>query len=178
VWFYAGGSGQSADRGDSWAGLALPLLLLAWLARRCVTCATACAAVWAAILSIVCCAGLFALAITAGWVVFGISAHGGGSVLLRACCSGAWTVKQEPATDLGVSWLAALQENWSYGRWLVGSTVLSPYASDANVLVPHVSLGAAGILRAMQLPSLVMMQVVMSTGLYFFPLFPASLAAE
>jgi O-antigen/teichoic acid export membrane protein len=81
--------------------------------------------------------------------------------------------KHEPATELGVSWRAALQENWSYGRWLVGGTVLSSISGQTQMFLVAgmLGLGAAGILRAMQLPSLVMMQVVMSTGPLFLPAF-------
>lgn len=64
-------------------------------------------------------------------------------------------------------WRAVLRENWTYGRWLVGSTVLWSIASQTQMFLVAalLGLGAAGILRAMQLPSLVMTQIVMATGL-------------
>jgi O-antigen/teichoic acid export membrane protein len=93
-----------------------------------------------------------------------------------AACLLLWRLalwKQEAATELVVSWREALRENWSYGRWLVGSTVLSSICGQTQMFLVAgmLGLGAAGILRAMQLPSLVMMQVVMSTGPLLLPAF-------
>jgi O-antigen/teichoic acid export membrane protein len=78
-----------------------------------------------------------------------------------------------PHSETSISWRAVLRENWTYGRWLVGSTVLWSIASQAQMfLVAAVlGLGAAGVLRAMQLPSLVMTQVVMATGPLILPAF-------
>ena len=159
------------------AGLALPLLLLAWLARRmCYVVQQPAAAVLgsAFYLSFVA-AGLFVLG-RYGWLgsFTAFLLMGSGSVLaayLLLWRLGLW--KHKPATELGVSWRAALLENWSYGRWLVGSTVLSSICGQTQMFLVAgmLGLGAAGILRAMQLPSLVMMQVVMSTGPLFLPAF-------
>jgi O-antigen/teichoic acid export membrane protein len=66
-----------------------------------------------------------------------------------------------------------LRENWAYGRWLVGSTVLFSVSSQTQMFLAAglLGLGAAGILRAMQLPSLVMMQVTTAAGLLVLPAF-------
>jgi O-antigen/teichoic acid export membrane protein len=159
------------------AGLALPFLLLAWLARRMcyVVQQPAAAALGSGFYLSFVAAGLFVLG-HYGWLgsFTAFLLMGSGSVfaaclLLRRL--GLW--KHEPATELGVSWRAALQENWSYGRWLVGGTVLSSISGQTQMFLVAgmLGLGAAGILRAMQLPSLVMMQAVMSTGPLFLPAF-------
>ncbi len=68
---------------------------------------------------------------------------------------------------------SVLRENWSYGRWLVGSTVLFSLSSQAQTLLAAgiLGLGAAGILRAMQLPSLLVTQVITAVGLLVLPSF-------
>jgi O-antigen/teichoic acid export membrane protein len=64
------------------------------------------------------------------------------------------------------------RENWAYGRWLVGSAVLYSISSQTQMFMVAgiLGLGTAGILRAMQLPSLVMTQVITATGLLFLPI--------
>jgi len=82
-------------------------------------------------------------------------------------------LKSGPGADPDVSWRAALRENWIYGRWLVGSAVLSSVWSQTQMFLTAglLGLGAAGILRAMQIPSLVMTQVVFAGGLLVLPSF-------
>jgi O-antigen/teichoic acid export membrane protein len=77
------------------------------------------------------------------------------------------------AANVGMSWRVALTENWNYGRWLVGSTVLYYILTQTQMLLvaAWVGLAAAGTLRAMQLPAYVMLQVDMATGLLFLPAF-------
>jgi len=67
-------------------------------------------------------------------------------------------------------------ENWSYGRWLVAGTVLFSVTTQAQTYLAAAILGlvAAGTLRALQIPSLVMLQVVTAVGLLVLP----SLAAD
>jgi len=64
-----------------------------------------------------------------------------------------------------------LRENWTYGRWLVASTTLYSVASQTQTYLAAMllGLGAAGVLRAMQMPSLVMTQVVSAMGLLLLP---------
>ena len=64
-----------------------------------------------------------------------------------------------------------LRENWGYGRWLMLTTVLSWSSVQVQTILAAGFLGfaGAGILRAMQLPSLAMMQVVAATTLLVLP---------
>jgi O-antigen/teichoic acid export membrane protein len=75
--------------------------------------------------------------------------------------------------DPGTSWGGVLRENWAYGRWLVGSTVLFSISSQTQtfLVAGFLGLGAAGVLRAMQLPSLIMTQVTTAAGLLVLPAF-------
>jgi O-antigen/teichoic acid export membrane protein len=82
-------------------------------------------------------------------------------------------LRRKAQPEAGISWRKALRENWTYGRWLVGSTVLFSLYTQAQTFLAagFLGLGAAGILRAMQLPSLVMTQVTTATGLLVLPAF-------
>jgi O-antigen/teichoic acid export membrane protein len=64
-----------------------------------------------------------------------------------------------------------LPENWRYGRWLVGSALFYAIATSAPTFFVAALLGLdfAGVLRAMQIPSLAMTQVIASTGLLILP---------
>lgn len=66
-----------------------------------------------------------------------------------------------------------LLENWVYGRWLVGSAVLYALSTYSQIffVAGVLGVGAAGILRAMQIPSLVMTQVITAIGLLALPSF-------
>ncbi len=69
------------------------------------------------------------------------------------------------------SWRAVAQENWNYGRWLVLSTALFSVAAQIQTYLAagFLGLGAAGIFRAMQVPSLMMTQIVIAVGLLVLP---------
>jgi O-antigen/teichoic acid export membrane protein len=69
------------------------------------------------------------------------------------------------------SWRAVAQENWNYGRWLVLSTALFSVAAQIQTYLAAGLLGleAAGVFRAMQVPSLVMTQIVIAVGLLVLP---------
>ena len=69
------------------------------------------------------------------------------------------------------AWPAVLKENWRYGRWLVGSTVLYSVCGQVQMFLAAavLGLGAAGILRAMLLPASVMTQAVTAAGLLVLP---------
>jgi O-antigen/teichoic acid export membrane protein len=64
-------------------------------------------------------------------------------------------------------WEAIAKENWNYGRWLVLSTGLFSVSAQIQTYLCAglLGLGAAGIFRAMQVPSLVMTQIVTAVGL-------------
>src|SRR5690348_6120836 len=66
-----------------------------------------------------------------------------------------------------------LLENWIYGRWLVGSAILYALSTYSQMffVAGILGLSAAGILRAMQIPSLAMTQVITEIGLLVLPSF-------
>jgi O-antigen/teichoic acid export membrane protein len=68
-------------------------------------------------------------------------------------------------------WKKVAAENWNYGRWLVASTTLFSISTQAQLYLAAAMLGlaAAGILRAMQIPALVMTQIVSATSLLMLP---------
>jgi O-antigen/teichoic acid export membrane protein len=84
--------------------------------------------------------------------------------------------KHGEATDPGMSWTALLRQNWSYGRWLTLTTLLSWVSTQLQVFSTASLLGLtlAGVLRAMQLPSLAISQAISATTLLMLP----SLARE
>jgi O-antigen/teichoic acid export membrane protein len=159
------------------AGLTLPFLLLFWLVRR------MCYVVYrpsAAALG----SGLYLSFVAAGLFVLGHYAWLGPftAFLLMGCGSTVasglllWRLglgESETTAEPNVSWRVALRENWGYGRWLVGSAVLFAVTSQTQTLLAAgiLGLGAAGILRAMQIPSLVMVQIITAAGLVVLPSF-------
>ncbi len=158
------------------SALMLPLLLLLWLARR--MCyvhhrpGVAVAGSGAYLVLII--AGLAALH-HFGWatpflafLLMGVGSLIASGVLLAQFGS------SRPSEQLAsISWRTALRENWGYGRWLMGSTVLFSATSQVQVFFVSglLGLGAAGVLRAVQIPSLVMMQVMAAAGLLVLPAF-------
>jgi O-antigen/teichoic acid export membrane protein len=70
-------------------------------------------------------------------------------------------------------WRDVARENWSYGRWLVGSTALASVSTQTQMFLvaSTFGLGAAGVLRAMQIPALVMTHIISATGLLILPAF-------
>lgn len=64
-----------------------------------------------------------------------------------------------------------LAENWEYGRWLVLTSSLSWMLVQAQTVLSAglLTLPVAGALRAMQLPSLVMSQLIAATALLLLP---------
>jgi O-antigen/teichoic acid export membrane protein len=155
--------------------LMLPFLLLLWLVRRmCYVLQRPAAAVAGSAFYIVfVIAGMLALRAAgtisgfSAFLLMGIGAFLASGVVvfqLRAMLRGA-------PQDARLRWQSVLRENWTYGRWLVGSTVLYSASNQIQIfLLPaFLGLGAAGILRAMQLPSLVMTQAITATGLLVLP---------
>jgi O-antigen/teichoic acid export membrane protein len=158
-------------------GLALPFLLLLWLARRMcyVVQRPSMAVIGSALYVSFVVAGLFMLGhfgLLGSFTAFLLM--GCGSVLAAGLLL--WrlgVLKSEAAMEPLVLWRAALRENWTYGRWLAGSAVLYSISSQTQtfLVAAYLGLGAAGILRAMLLPSLVMNQIVTAIGLLFLPAF-------
>jgi O-antigen/teichoic acid export membrane protein len=157
------------------AGLSLPFLLLTWLSRRMcyVTRRPGLAVLGSAFYLGFVGAGLFVLAKLA-WLnsfsAFALMGCGsllsGGLLLWRL---GLWNRELGGRTE--ASWRIVLVENWRYGKWLLGSTVLFSISSQTQMFLVAgmLGLGAAGILRAMQLPSLLMTQVVTASGMLIPP---------
>ena len=157
-------------------GVSMPFLLLLWLARRmCYVMKTPSTAVaGSAIYFVLVIAGL-----VGAWVTAAITASTAflilgaasllGSVFLLARLS--IFVKQPHIRGFG--WQEALTENWRYGRWLLGSAVLYAGTSQLQMVMAGGLLGlsAAGALRAMQIPSLAITQVITATGLLVLPAF-------
>ena len=156
-------------------GIALPFMLLLWLARRMcyIVQRPVIAAIGSASYLLLVAAGLLLLKHFASLGSFtAFALLGAGSLLssiILVCLLGIF--KSSPTTLPSISWRSALKENWTYGRWLVGSILLFSISSQAQTFLAAASLGlgAAGILRAMQIPSLVMTQVVTATGLLVLP---------
>ncbi len=156
-------------------GAALPSLLLLWLVRRMcyVVQRPAIAALGSGFYFGFIAAGLFVLEYFKRLGSFS-------AFLLMACGSllaaGILARRLElwPSGDSSVakiSWRNTVRENWKYGRWLVGSVLLFSVSSQTQtfLVAATLGLGEAGILRAMQIPSLVMTQVVAATGLLVLP---------
>jgi O-antigen/teichoic acid export membrane protein len=160
--------------------LALPFLLLLWLARRMCYVAQRPAVAVLGSASHLCLlgAGMFLLhrfrhvSAFASFLLVGCaSAIAACLVLLKL---GLRTNGRTASHE--VSWAILLRQNWSYGHWLTLTTLLSWVSVQVQVFSTASSLGlaSAGILRAMQLPSLAMSQVISATTLLVLP----SLARE
>lgn len=156
------------------SGLALPLLLLLWLVRRMCyvvqrpSIAVGGSAFYFAFVA----AGLLVLA-RLGWLgsFTAFVLMGAGSAAAAALL---WFgVGREAATAVSppIPWGDTLRASWNYGRWLTGSTVMSIIGMQAQTFVVAGVLGlaSAGVLRALQLPSLVMMQMVAAATLLVLP---------
>jgi O-antigen/teichoic acid export membrane protein/cyclopropane fatty-acyl-phospholipid synthase-like methyltransferase len=160
------------------SGIALPFLLLLWLVRRmCYVLQRPSAAVFGSI---------FYLGFVLGglWLLnrfhhvspFTAFLLTGTGSLLSAGLLWSRIASARPEDDSAereVSWREVLRENWTYGRWLVGSTALNSVSGQAQMFLVAgtVGLGAAGVLRAMQIPALVMVQIIAATGLLVLPAF-------
>ena len=154
------------------AGLALPGLLLLWLVRR--MCYVMQQPMTAVIGS-----GFYLLFVLAGvWILryFGrvtpfaaFLLMGGGSFVAAWILLRALALSRQHST--AIAWRVQLRENWNYGRWLLGSTLLYAASSQAQTffVAAFLGLGVAGILRAMQIPSLVMLQLITAAGLLVLP---------
>jgi O-antigen/teichoic acid export membrane protein len=157
--------------------LALPFILLLWLARRICYAVQrpAMAATGTALYLGFVAAGLLGIrtsSLIGPFTAFVLMGSGGllASVLLILQLG-----LFKPGVDktVAVSWRTVWRENWGYGRWLVGSSVLSSLVIQAQVFFVSalLGLGAAGVLRAMQLPTLLIIQVSTATGFLVLPVF-------
>lgn len=159
------------------AGAALPLLLFLWLARRmCYVLQRPSLAVWGsglylfvAIASLVALRYFHSLTPFNAFLSTGIGSLLGAVVVMRRI-----GVKKTPGVHSArISRRMVLRENWTYGRWLVGSAILYAISTYSQMffVAAMLGLGAAGVLRAMQIPSLAMAQVITAMGLLVLPSF-------
>jgi len=157
------------------AGVSVPFLLLLWLARRmCYVVQNPLIATQAsACYSVLLIGGAFGLR-HLGWL------NPTTAFLWMACIS--LLVSVFILGRLGVSFALfpaensislrqLLNENWGYGRWLTLTTALSWISVQAQTFLAagFLGLAGAGVLRAMQLPSLGMTQVIGATALLILP---------
>jgi O-antigen/teichoic acid export membrane protein len=155
------------------SAIALPFLLLLWLIRRmCYVVHRPSMAAWGSggyLVSIL--LGLWVLRalnyldVFAAFLLMAASSIPAAVVLL-------WQLGMIRAKfQTPISWKQVLVENWNYGRWLVGGTVLFTITGQIQTYAAAglLGLGAAGILRATQIPSLLMTQVVTAVGLMMLP---------
>lgn len=156
-------------------GLALPILLLLWLARR------MCYVLQKPSIAVIGSAVYFGFSVTALLILRLMNRVTPASAFLAlAVCSllGACVIFREAGlarvpneSHPAVSWRKALLENWRYGRWLVASALFYAIATSTPTffVAGALSLESAGVLRAMQIPSLVMTQTIASIGLLILP---------
>lgn len=156
-------------------GLGLPILLLLWLARRMcyVLQEPSIAIVGSAVYFGLSLAALFALHLAHrvtpanAFLALGVCSLLGACLIFRK--AGLARAPKELSSPL--SWRQVLLENWRYGRWLVGSAFFYAIATSTPTffVAGALSLDSAGVLRAMQIPSLVMTQIIASIGLLVLP---------
>jgi O-antigen/teichoic acid export membrane protein len=158
-------------------GAALPLLLLLWLLRRMcyVLKRPAVAVLGSSVYLVVVIISLFAdrrfhlVSPFSAFVLMGCGSLLSSLVLLQRF---GLLRRTRPGHSASL-WRNILRENWQYGRWLMGSAVLFPAASQLQTVLAAalLGLGSAGVLRAMQIPSLVMTQLITAIGLLVLPVF-------
>jgi O-antigen/teichoic acid export membrane protein len=155
------------------SGLALPFVLLFWMVRR------MCYVVQRPALAVSASAGYFVLVVAA---LFALRTKGWLDSSVAFLLMGVASVFSAifPLRELGllrtggagtVPWKRVGGENWNYGRWLMASTTLFSISSQAQtyLVAAMMGLAAAGILRAIQIPALVMTQIVTATSLLVLP---------
>ena len=156
-------------------GLALPLLLLLWLARRiCYALHKPGVATVGSSVHLATSLGSLLLLRFAGhltpstaFFALGLGSLAGSCLILRLTALG----DLRDCDNSFLSWRTVLSENWCYGRWLVGSALFYAISTSAQTFLAAGILGldSAGVLRAMQIPSLVMTQIIASLGLLVLP---------
>jgi len=175
VWLLAPESALAGAIAGS--ALALPFLLTLFLARRMcyarqqpftATLGSGCCLVLALV-------GLYALRHFERVSPFSVFVLVGAASLVGSCLIfrkvGVGRFHADGVPDEPTAWGSVLKENWGYGRWLVGSTILYSVSGQVQMLLAaaFLGLGAAGILRAMMLPASAMTQVVTAAGLLVLP---------
>ena len=160
------------------SGVALPFFLMLWVARRMAYMVQrpAVAGTASAIYFLLTLFGLLVLhkmsvlSPATAFLIMGTASLL--SAVLPMCLLGISGAKTDDLiSSRACSWKAVAKENWNYGRWLVLSTGLFSVAAQAQTYLAAglLGLGAAGIFRAMQVPSLVMTQIVTAVGVLVLP---------
>jgi O-antigen/teichoic acid export membrane protein len=103
------------------------------------------------------------------FLLVGAASLAGSCVVLRQI--GIAVFRTGSVVNERIAWTSALRENWSYGRWLVGSTILYSLSGQVQMFLAaaFLGLGAAGTLRAMMLPASVITQAVTAGELLVLP---------
>jgi O-antigen/teichoic acid export membrane protein len=158
------------------AGLALPFILLLWLARRmCCILERPVSAMPASVCSLVLLlCGLLALQATHKTTLFLVFLLLGFAGLCAALLIfHNLQIGLDETRPCSVNWLSAAAENWRYGRWLLGGAVCFASLSQTPVLVAPVFLGfaATGRMFAMQIPALLMLQCSAAAAMFLLPSF-------
>lgn len=164
-------------------GLALPFLLLLWLARRmCYVNQSVKTAVFgSSFYFLFVAAGLVTLRhfdLLSPFLAFVLTGLGSllSALLLFAMMGISW---RELSTHDEFGWRRTLAENWHYGRWVVASTLLNSVSMQVQTILVATILGlsAAGVLRAMQLPMLAMVNALGAAGPLVLPSFSRDFGA-
>jgi O-antigen/teichoic acid export membrane protein len=158
------------------AGLAIPFVLLLWLARRMchilerpVSALAGSFCNFALIL-----AGLFAmlarhkLEALPLFLLLGFAGLCAALLIFHQLQIGL-----DETRPCSVSWLSSAAENWRYGRWQLGDAVCFASLGQTAMLLAPVFLGlaAAGRLFAMQIPALLMLQCSAAAAMVLLPRF-------
>lgn len=171
------GLGHSRELGGAFiaCGIAVPFILLLWVARRMcyVVQRPSAALAGSALYFVLICGGLFALhergslTIVTAFGLVAVASLAASLVLLQQL----GIIAALGHRDISLALAQVAGENWKYGRWLVASTILYNAFGQIQIFLVAgaLGLGAAGVLRAMQMPALVMSQITTATGLIVLP---------
>ena len=165
---------RSLERALVSAGLALPLSLLIWLARRIPYLRTDPAGALRASVA-------YAVAMLAGVGVLrvagGLSASSAWLVLALAAAIGSLAGgmplgRGKPAAGEESGLRAAFTEHWRFGRWIAAAALVNLGTGQLQVILVGAVAGleAAGLLRAILNPILPLTQTVTAIGLLVIPL--------
>ena len=158
------------------AGLALPFILLLWLARRlcCILERPVSAMPGSVCNLVVLLGGLLALQATHKTALFLVFLLLGFASLCAALLIfHHLQIGLDETRPCSVNWLSAAAENWRYGRWLLGGAVCLASLSQTPVLLAPVFLGfaATGRMFAMQIPALLMLKCSAAAAMFLLPSF-------
>jgi O-antigen/teichoic acid export membrane protein len=162
-------------------GLALPFILLLWLARRmCHILQRPAIAMAGSVCNFVLLlAGLFVLQARHKltpppvFLLLGFASLCAALLIFHKLQIGL-----DETRPCSVSWLSAATENWGYGRWLLGGTLGSALLGQTAMLLAPIFLGlaAAGEFGALQIPALLMVQGCAAAAMLLLPSFASEYA--